>query len=82
MTDALRAKFQEVAKLIYEDDEIAVECAMEHLEEDGDLFICFDNFSEFEDKKPTVEEACWARGLVLEPEGGGYVVKVDKNEGR
>ena len=71
------AKFQEIADLIFGDDEIAIEVAMEDVEAEDELFVCFDDYSSFEPRLPKIEEACWARGLTIERQGGGYVVKED-----
>lgn len=77
MTGDLRGKFKEIADFIYGDDEIAIEIAMDGAEYDRYLFICFDDYSDFEPRLPNIEEACWARGLTIEREGGGYVIKKD-----
>jgi len=77
MTYELEKKFQEVAELIYGDDKIAIECAMEDALAKGDLCITFDDFSEFEKRYSDIEIACWTRGLAIAQEGNCYIVKED-----
>jgi len=78
MTTELMKKFQEMANIIYENDESAIQCAMENAATEGDLFICFYDYSAFEARYSEIEEACWARNLIIAPEGKGYVIKEDK----
>ena len=78
MTNEPKAKFKEMADIIYGDDKISIDCALEDLEAEGELYIFFDNYADFEARYSEIENACWARGLIIEQEGGGYIIRVDK----
>ena len=75
ISEELKIIFWEMAELIYGEDKMAMECALEDAEIEGDLAITFDDFSEFESRLPKIEEACWARGLTIKKEGMCYIIK-------
>jgi len=43
MMEELRKRFKEVAVIAYEDDQSAIDCAMEDLEADGYMFLIGDD---------------------------------------
>ena len=78
ISSELIKKLDEMADIIYKDDEAACKFAKEGIREDGDLLVVFDSYDEFEKRKPRIEEKCWARGLVLVCEGKGYIIKAEE----
>lgn len=68
----------EMAEIVYSEDKLRCKFAKEGIREDGDLTVMFDNYEHFEKIKRSIEEKCWARGLILVQEGECYVIKPEE----